>query len=157
MRFVSAIFISSALMWGAYTSPLPQVHNMRMLSFATNQLFIYVGKEAGGLSSESQPRSGGEMDVITELDLVVAREQLQELDARELVKGDAEEDSQSFNARWKALNDKLTEAHTPQTRAGGRECGWHMRDRLSGTTESQFLEQSLCPARFGTANTITCT
>jgi hypothetical protein len=63
------------------------------------------------------------MDVITELDLVVAREQLQELDAREPVKGDAEEDSQSFNARWKALNDKVTEPHTPQARAGGGSAG----------------------------------
>lgn len=63
------------------------------------------------------------MDVITELDLVVAREQLQELDSREPVEDDTEEDSQSVNARWKALNHKATETHTPQARSGGGSAG----------------------------------
>ncbi|KAJ7890884.1 hypothetical protein B0H14DRAFT_3700479 [Mycena olivaceomarginata] len=76
MRFISAISISSALMWAVYANPLPQ------------------DKEAGGLS---QPRSAAGMDIITEIDLVAAREQLQELDAREPVEGDG--DSQDLNAR----------------------------------------------------------
>ncbi|KAJ7348424.1 hypothetical protein DFH08DRAFT_959828 [Mycena albidolilacea] len=83
MRFISAISISSALMWAAYANPLPQ------------------DKEAGGLSqpkidnTTSPKRSAVGMDIITEIDLVAAREQLQELDAREPVEGDG--DSQDLN------------------------------------------------------------
>jgi hypothetical protein len=47
-------------------------------------------------------RSEGARDIITELDLVAAREQLQDLDARETVKGDAEgEDLEvNFDPHW---------------------------------------------------------
>ncbi|KAJ7844127.1 hypothetical protein B0H14DRAFT_2585376 [Mycena olivaceomarginata] len=88
MQYISFISLSSALMWTAYANLIPQVHGRweSVRSWLTS-LFHIQDKETGGLL---QSRSEGARDIITELDLVAAREQLQDLDARETVKGDAE-------------------------------------------------------------------
>jgi hypothetical protein len=75
------------------------------------------------------------MDIITEIDLVAAREQLQELDARKPVEGDG--DSQDLNVRFTftlfwvyTVNEELTGDYTYTGPCGWRECRWCMRHCL---------------------------